>query len=84
MTQDQCAGPTQPDNEPAGQRNALRLRSESWPKSGLGRAEEVVAAAVRFLATPAAGYVTAETIRVGGGQTAIGAIGSPGRTGDVD
>jgi 2-hydroxycyclohexanecarboxyl-CoA dehydrogenase len=57
--------------------------SERIPLGRLGRPEEV-AAVVRFLATPAAGYITAETIRVDGGQTAIGAIGSPKKSGGAE
>jgi NAD(P)-dependent dehydrogenase (short-subunit alcohol dehydrogenase family) len=54
----------------------LERVAERIPPGRMGQPDEV-AAAVRFLATPAAGYITAEMIRVDGGQTAIGAIGSP-------
>ncbi len=57
-----------------------RRVAERIPLGRMGHPEEV-AAAVRFLATPAAAYITAETIRVDGGQTAIGAVGSPKQTG---
>jgi NAD(P)-dependent dehydrogenase (short-subunit alcohol dehydrogenase family) len=54
--------------------------SERIPLGRMGHPGEV-AAVVRFLATPAAGYIAAETIRVDGGQTAIGAVASPKKAG---
>lgn len=54
--------------------------AERIPLGRMGHPDEV-AAVVRFLATPAAGYITAGTIRVEGGRTAIGAVASPKRTG---
>jgi NAD(P)-dependent dehydrogenase (short-subunit alcohol dehydrogenase family) len=58
-----------------------RRVAERIPLGRMGRPDEV-AAVVRFLATPAAGYITAETIRVDGGQTAIGAVASPKKAAD--
>jgi NAD(P)-dependent dehydrogenase (short-subunit alcohol dehydrogenase family) len=56
--------------------------SERIPLGRRGHPDEV-AAVVCFLATPAAGCITAEAIRVDGGQTAIGAVASPKKTGGV-
>ena len=49
---------------PAAQRDAL---VEQIPLNRMGRPEDV-AAAVAFLASPAAGYITGETLHVNGGM----------------